>query len=41
MNKIKKIVFIVSLLATAGITYTIATLKNMPESFDWDDQDDS
>jgi len=41
MNKIKKIVFIISLAAAAGITYTVAILKNIPESFDWDDEDDS
>ena len=36
MNKIKKIVFILSLAAAAGITYTIIALKNIPEIFDWD-----
>ena len=36
MNKIKKIIFIMSLAAAAGITYTIVALKNIPESFDWD-----
>lgn len=35
MSKIKKIIFILSLMATAGITYTIITLKNIPEIFDW------
>ena len=32
MNKIKKIIFILSLAAAAGITYTIVALKNIPES---------
>jgi hypothetical protein len=41
MNKIKKIIFIVSLAAAAGITHTLLMLKNIPESFDWDDEDDS
>jgi hypothetical protein len=41
MNKIKRIIFILSLVAAAGITYTIVMLKNIPESFDWDDEDDS
>jgi hypothetical protein len=41
MNKIKKIIFIVSLAAAAGITYTLLMLKNIPESFDWDNEDDS
>ena len=39
MNKINKIVFIMSLAAAAGITYTIVALKNIPESFDWDDDE--
>jgi hypothetical protein len=39
MNKIKKIIFIMSLAAAAGITYTIVALKNIPESFDWDEDE--
>ena len=39
MNKIKKIIFIMSLAAAAGITYTIVVLKNIPESFDWDEDE--
>jgi hypothetical protein len=41
MNKIKKIIFMLSLMAAAGLFYTIAILKNIPESFDWEDEDDS
>jgi hypothetical protein len=41
MNKVKKFIFILSLALAAGLTYTIAILKNIPESFDWDDEDDS
>jgi hypothetical protein len=40
MNKIKKIIFILSLIAAAGITYTIVALKNIPESFDWNLEED-
>jgi hypothetical protein len=40
MNKIKKIIFILSLMAAAGITYTIVALKNIPESFDWNLKED-
>jgi hypothetical protein len=36
MNKVKKILFMLSLFAAAGITYTIITLKNIPELFDWE-----
>ena len=39
MNKLKRIIFILSLAASAGITYTIVALKNIPESFDWDDDE--
>ena len=39
MNKIKKILFILSLAAAAGITYTIVALKNIPESFEWDEDE--
>ena len=39
MNKIKKIIFIMSFAAAAGITYTIVALKNIPESFDWDEDE--
>jgi len=39
MNKIKKIIFILSLMAAAGLTYTIVALKNIPESFDWDEDE--
>jgi len=39
MNKIKKIIFIMSLAAAAGITHTIVALKNIPESFDWEEDE--
>jgi hypothetical protein len=40
MNKLKNIIFIMSLFAAAGITYTLVALKNMPEAFDWDLEED-
>ncbi len=40
MNKIKKIMFILSLAAAAGLTYTIVALKNIPEAFDWNLEED-
>ena len=40
MNKIKKAIFILSLVAAAGLTYTIVMLKNIPESFDWNLEED-
>ena len=39
MSKLKRIIFILSLAAAAGITYTIVALKNIPESFDWDEDE--
>ena len=41
VNKIKKIIFIFSLAAAAGITYTIVALKNIPEAFDWNLEEDA
>ena len=40
MNRIKKIIFISSLMAAAGLTYTIIALKNIPEAFDWNLEED-
>jgi hypothetical protein len=40
MKKIKRILFLMSLFAAAGLTYTIITLKNIPESFDWEVDDE-
>ena len=40
MKKIKHILFLMSLFAAAGLTYTIITLKNIPESFDWESDDE-
>jgi hypothetical protein len=36
MNRIKYVFFLMSLIAAAGLTYTLVTLKNIPDSFDWD-----
>jgi hypothetical protein len=40
MKKIKYILFLMSLMAAAGLTYTIVMLKNIPESFDWESDDE-
>jgi hypothetical protein len=40
MNKIKRTIFVLSLFAAAGITYSIVALKNIPEAFDWDLEED-
>jgi hypothetical protein len=41
MSKIKKVTFILTLLASVGIAWTIITLKNIPETFDWENDSDS
>lgn len=40
MRKIKQLLFLMSLIAAAGLTYTIVTLKNFPETFDWDTEEE-
>lgn len=40
MKKVKYALFVLSLVAAAGLTYAIATLKNMPETFDWESDDE-
>lgn len=40
MKKIKYILFILSLVAAVGISYATATLRNMPEDFDWEPDDE-
>jgi hypothetical protein len=40
MKKIKQLLFLMSLVAAAGLTFTIVTLKNFPETFDWDREEE-
>ena len=40
MKKFKHIIFLLSLIGAAGLTYTIVMLKNIPESFDWEEDDE-
>jgi hypothetical protein len=39
MKKIKRLFIAISLFAAAGLTWTVVTLKNMPETFDWEVDD--
>lgn len=45
MKNIKRLVMLLSLFSAAGLTYTIVTLKNIPNIFDWSleegDEDES
>ena len=36
MKNTNKALIILSLVMSAGLAYTILTLKNLPEGFDWD-----
>jgi hypothetical protein len=40
MKKIKYLLFVLSLLAAVGISYATATLRNIPEAFDWEEDDE-
>ena len=40
MKKIKYVLFLMSLMAAAGLTYTVVMLKNIPEYFDWEADDE-
>ena len=40
MKKIKYFMFVLSLVAAVGFSYTVVALKNMPETFDWEDDDE-
>lgn len=40
MNRIKTLFILVSLVAAAGLSYTILAIKNFPEVFDWDLDDE-
>ena len=41
MKKIKYALFVLSLVAAVGVSYATATLRNMPESFDWEEENGS
>ena len=40
MKKFKYILFVVSLVAAVGVSYATATLRSMPETFDWGEDDE-
>ena len=40
MKRIKYILFVVSLVAAVGISYATATLRSIPEAFDWEEDDE-
>lgn len=40
MSKTKKILLTAAIIGAVGITYAIATLKVLPETFDWESEED-
>ncbi len=40
MNKNKKILTLLIILLSAGIIHTLFIFKNIPETFDWDLEED-
>lgn len=38
MNKYAKLLTIATILSAVGMTYTAYALKDFPDSFDWDDE---
>ena len=40
MSKIKKALAIAVIVGSVGISYALYTLKGLPESFDWDEDDE-
>lgn len=40
MKKIRYGIFVLSLAAAVGVSYATATLRNMPEAFDWEEENE-
>lgn len=40
MKKISKILFVLALALSVGLSYAIVTLKDMPDIFDWENDDE-
>ncbi len=40
MNKIKKAVVVAIIVCSVGISYALYTLKGLPETFDWNEDDE-
>jgi hypothetical protein len=41
MNKVEKTLVAIAIVGMVGFGFAIASLKGIPEAFDWDDEDDS
>lgn len=40
MSKIAKLLTIATILGAVGITYAAYTIKDFPDAFDWEEDDD-
>jgi hypothetical protein len=40
MNKVEKVLVAVAVVGMVGFGFAIATLKGIPEAFDWEDDDE-
>lgn len=40
MRKIKQAIAIAILVGTVGLSYALFTLRGMPDTFDWEDDDE-
>lgn len=40
MNKIQKTIVALTIFGAVGVSYALYTLNGLPESFDWDEDDD-
>lgn len=40
MNKIKKALVVSTIVGAVGISYALYTLKGLPDTFDWEEDDE-
>jgi hypothetical protein len=40
MNKIKRALAIATIVCSVGISYALYTLRGLPDTFDWEDDDE-
>lgn len=40
MKTISKILFVLALALSVGLSYAVITLKDVPDIFDWENEDD-
>jgi len=40
MNKLKKALVIATIVGAVGVSYSLYTLRGLPETFDWEEDDE-